>query len=97
MGLQINNQFDRRNLPIETRLALAYRFKGIEEEKARNRQLAGEKIEIVSDVRGNLTPPVGQGKNFNTKIRERGSLGEIAKMAGVGHTTAEEHNSIQLK
>jgi len=31
----INNQFSRRNLPTETRLALAYQFKGLEEEKAK--------------------------------------------------------------
>ena len=36
----INNQFSRRNLPTETRLALAYRFKDFEAEKAKARQLA---------------------------------------------------------
>ena len=93
----IENQFNRRNLPIETRMKLAYRFKEIEAEKAKERQLAGVKIEIVSDVRDNLTQPVGQGKDFNTKIRERGTLGEIAKRAGVSHTTAEQYDAIQRK
>jgi len=31
----INNQFSRRNLPTETRLALAYKFKEFEAEKAK--------------------------------------------------------------
>jgi len=34
----INNQFSRRNLPTETRLALAYKFKEFETEKAKERQ-----------------------------------------------------------
>ena len=41
----INNQFSRRNLPTETRLALAYQFKEFEAEKAKERQVAGIKIE----------------------------------------------------
>ena len=36
----INNQFDRRNLPIETRIKLAYRFKEIEAGKANERKIA---------------------------------------------------------
>ena len=39
----INNQFSRRNLPTETRLALAYQFKEFEAEKAKSRQLANLK------------------------------------------------------
>lgn len=30
-------------------------------------------------------------------IQSRGTLGEIAKMAGVGHTTAEQYDAIQSK
>jgi len=37
------NQFSRRNLAIETRLALAYRFKELEAEKAKERQLSALK------------------------------------------------------
>ena len=39
----INNQFNRRNLPIETRMKLAYRFKEIEVEKAKERRIASLK------------------------------------------------------
>jgi hypothetical protein len=36
----INNQFSHRNLLTETRLALAYKFKEFEVEKAKARQVA---------------------------------------------------------
>jgi hypothetical protein len=39
----INNQFSRRNLPTETKLALAYRFKEFEAQKAKERQLSALK------------------------------------------------------
>jgi len=39
----INNQFSRRNLPTETRVALAYRFKELEAQKAKERQLVNLK------------------------------------------------------
>lgn len=41
----IENQLARRNLPIEDRLDLAYRFKQIEAQKAKERQIDGVKIE----------------------------------------------------
>jgi hypothetical protein len=81
-------------LPIETRLALAYKFKGFEEEKAKIRELAGVKRD---NTENNPYPLVGKGEQQTSNVQSRGTLGEIAKMAGVGHTTAEEHNSIQLK
>jgi len=84
----IENQLGKRNLPTEVRLALVYKFKEIEAAKAKDRQLAGVKINVTSEENNNLTPPVGKG---------RGALGEIAKMAGVGHSTAEQYDAIQRK
>jgi ParB-like chromosome segregation protein Spo0J len=90
----INNQFSRRNLPTETRLALAYRFKEFEAEKAKERQ--GTRNDLVdSDI--NIAQPVGRSKTFECKNRGRGTLGEIAKKAGVSHTTAEQYDAIQRK
>ena len=90
----INNQFSRRNLPTETRLALAYRFKEFEAEKAKERQ--GTRNDLVdSDI--NIAQPVGRSKTFECKNRGRGTLGEIAKKAGVSHTTAEQYDTIQRK
>ena len=90
----INNQFSRRNLPTETRLALAYRFKEFEAEKAKERQ--GTRNDLVdSDI--NIAQPVGRSKTFECKKRGRGTLGEIAKKAGVSHTTAEQYDTIQRK
>lgn len=90
----INNQFSRRNLPTETRLALAYRFKELEAEKAKERQ--GTRNDLVdSDI--NIAQPVGRSKTSECKNRGRGTLGEIAKKAGVSHTTAEQYDTIQRK
>lgn len=90
----INNQFSRRNLPTETRLALAYRFKEFEADKAKERQ--GTRNDLVdSDI--NIAQPVGRSKTFEYKNRGRGTLGEIAKKAGVSHTTAEQYDTIQRK
>ena len=90
----INNQFSRRNLPTETRLALAYQFKEFEQEKAKARQ--GTRNDLVeSDT--NIAQLVGRSEDLEDKIRERGTLGEIAKRAGVSHTTAEQYDAIQRK
>jgi len=40
---------------------------------------------------------VGRSEDLEDKTRERGTLGEIAKMAGVGHTTTEQYDAIQRK
>lgn len=90
----INNQFNRRNLPIATRMKLAYRFKEIEAEKARERQ--GARNDLVENDT-NITPLVGRSKTVEHKNKGRGTLGEIAKMAGVGHSTAEQYDKIQRK
>ena len=89
----INNQFSRRNLPTETRLALAYKFKEFEVERARERKLANlkqfseqTKTTEISDIEAQ---PVGHREELEKDDRSRGALGEIAKRAGVSHTTAE--------
>lgn len=104
----IENQFNRRNLPIETRMKLAYRFKEIEAEKANERRIASLKqfTEVFPDMADSetdlevdqfaktlpVTQPVGHREE-----RGRGALGEIAKMANVSHTTAEQYDTIQRK
>jgi hypothetical protein len=93
----IKNQFSRRNLPTETRLALAYKFKEFEAEKAKARQ--GARNDLVTQ-NNNIYPLVGRSKNEKPNVvnsQNRGTLGEIAKMAGVGHTTAEQYDTIQQK
>ena len=87
----INNQFNRRNLPIATRMKLAYRFKEIEAEKARERKLAGVKIVQTNNESEDLSPPVGY------PLDKGKTLEKIAKMAGVGHSTAEQYDAIQRK
>lgn len=87
----INNQFDRRNLPIETRLALAYKFKEIEAEKARDRMESGKKV-IQTDQDYNdpsllVGYPLEKGK----------TLEKLAQKAGVSRATAEQYDAIQRK
>jgi N6-adenosine-specific RNA methylase IME4 len=93
----INNQFSRRNLPTETRLALAYRFKEFEAEKAKERMQATQ-FKTVDDTAYQLvgSPQVEELKTEHT-TQSRGTLGEIAKRAGVSHTTAEQYDTIQRK
>jgi hypothetical protein len=101
----INNQFSRRDLSIETRLALAYKFKEFEAEKAKTRQgtrndlTEEENISLdltASEEDDNFYPLVGRSET-EQKIQSRGTLGEIAKRAGVSHTTAEQYDAIQRK
>ena len=93
----INNQFSRRNLPTETRLALAYRFKEFEAEKAKERMQATQ-FKTVDDTAYQLvgSPQVEELKTEHT-TQSRGALEEIAKRAGVSHTTAEQYDAIQRK
>jgi LysM repeat protein len=92
----INNQFNRRNLPIETRLTLAYKFKGFEEEKARDRQLGNLKqfteVETAETRQSTVSPPVGLREETKGKTLE-----SIAKKAGVSSRTAEQYDTIQRK
>lgn len=98
----INNQFNRRNLPIETRMKLAYRFKEIEAEKAKERQGARNdksqgKINLSESIQQNHQDNFYQPVGRSEKQQNRGALGEIAKMANVSHTTAEQYDAIQRK
>lgn len=90
----INNQFSRRNLPTETRLALAYRFKEFEAQKAKERMQATQFKEVDNTASTVLyTPQINDPKPENT---EKGrALEVIAKKAGVSHTTAFQYDKIQ--
>ena len=88
-------------IPTETRLALAYKFKEFEVERARERKLANlkqfseqTKTTEISDIEAQ---PVGHREELEKDDRSRGALGEIAKRAGVSHTTAEQYDTIQRK
>jgi hypothetical protein len=81
----INNQFSRRNLPTETRLALAYRFKEFEAQKAKERQGTRNDLTIEDT---NIRLPV----TLNNKTLE-----VIAQKAGVGYSTAFQYDAIQRK
>jgi len=50
-------------------------------------------LPITSDI--NIAQPVGRSKTFECKKRGRGTLGEIAKKAGVSHMTAFQYDKIQ--
>jgi N6-adenosine-specific RNA methylase IME4 len=93
----INNQFSRRNLPTETRLALAYRFKEFEAEKAKSRMQATQFKEVDDAAYPLVGSPQIEEFTKDYATQSRGTLGEIAKMASVGHTTAEQYDAIQRK
>jgi ParB-like chromosome segregation protein Spo0J len=94
----INNQFSRRNLPTETRLALAYRFKEFEAEKAKERQLASLKQFSKQEESAELSQSTdrlaltSRGDTENSKTLEI-----IAQKAGVSTTTAFQYDAIQRK
>lgn len=102
----INNQFSRRNLPTETKVALAYKFKEFEAEKAKERQLASlkqfseqEKV-IEEDAVSSLAQHYANGHNQHEEKDDlkscRGkTLEVIAKKAGVSTRTVEQYNTIQ--
>jgi N6-adenosine-specific RNA methylase IME4/ParB-like chromosome segregation protein Spo0J len=91
----INNQFSRRNLPTETRLALAYRLKELEAQKAKERQ--GARNDLIKEYT-NISKPVYTSSQDNKKTQntEKGrALEAIAKKAGVSHMTAFQYDKIQ--
>ena len=90
----INNQFSRRNLPTETKVALTYKFKEFEAKKAKERQGARNDL-VESDT--HIAQLVGKSEPSEIENRGRGALGKIAKRAGVSHTTAEQYDAIQRK
>ena len=90
----INNQFSRRNLPTETKVALAYKFKEFEAEKAKERMQATQ-FKAIDTMASKVlyTPQIDDPKTENT---EKGrALEAIAKKAGVSHTTAFQYDKIQ--
>lgn len=94
----INNQFSRRNLPTETKLALAYRFKEFEAQKAKERQLASLKQFSKQEESAELSQSTdrlaltSRGDTGNSKTLEI-----IAQKAGVSTTTAFQYDAIQRK
>lgn len=68
-------------------MALAYRFKKFEAEKAKARQ--GNRNDLVGED-PNISSPVNTSDD-STKGR---TLEVIAKMAGVGHVTAFQYDKI---
>jgi hypothetical protein len=93
----INNQFSRRNLPTETRLALAYRFKEFEAQKAKERMQATQFHENDT-ARLVLTYPQSERMvEVNQNNSTHKTLEVIAKKAGVGYTTTFQYDAIQRK
>ena len=93
----INNQFSRRNLPTETKVALAYKFKEFEAEKARERQLAGVKIEqtIEQETLAQYYAKVDNDTKDIIEVSKGKTLEVIAQKAGVSTRTVEQYNTIQ--
>lgn len=94
----IKNQFSRRNLSIEVRLALAYQFKEFEAEKAKARQ--GTRHDLVKE-NFNISLPVGLSCTESIKTNDNDSKGKtleiIAQIASVSRATAEQYDAIQRK
>ena len=81
-------------MPTETRLALAYRFKEFETERAKERMQVTQ-FKTVDDTASKLvyTPQLDNATPENT---EKGrALEAIAKRAGVSHMTAFQYDKIQ--
>jgi hypothetical protein len=102
----INNQFSRKNLPTETRVALAYRFKEFEAEKAKERQLSNlkqfseQEAVIEEDAVLPLAYQYTNGHNEekdDLKSSKGKTLEIIAQKAGVSRATAEQYDAIQRK
>lgn len=91
----INNQFSRRNLPTETRLALAYKFKEFEAEKAKERMQSTQ----FKEVHDTASVPVRYPLEINklNKDQKGKTLEIIAQKAGVSTRTAEQYDTIQRK
>lgn len=91
----INNQFSRRNLPTETRLSLAYKFKEFEAEKANARMQATQFKEVDDTASAPVRYPLETDKTNNDKKGK--TLEVIAQKAGVSTRTAEQYDAIQRK
>ena len=88
-------------MPTETRLALAYRFKEFEVEKAKERQVAGVKIEQPQEQDTLAYQWAKVVDNYNqetaTEVVKGKTLEIIAQKAGVSRATAEQYDAIQRK
>ncbi len=86
-------------MPTETRLALAYRFKELEAEKAKERKLANLKqfleAENAETEVSQLTDSLPVGSREDTTKGK--TLEIIAQKAGVSRATAEQYDAIQRK
>jgi len=89
----INNQFNRRNLPIETRMKLAYRFKEIEAEKAKLRQSNLSNLKQFQ----NDTTDTPASLPVSSPEEKGKTLEKLAQKAGVSRATAEQYDAIQRK
>lgn len=90
----INNQFNRRNLPIATRMKLAYRLKEIEAEKAKLRQ---SNLSNLKQFQNDVTEiPVSAPVRSPEESKGK-TLESIAQKAGVSTRTAEQYDAIQRK
>lgn len=92
----INNQFSRRNLPTETRLALAYKFKEFEAEKAKSRMQATQFKEVELDTASALVRYPLEITKLQDDAKGK-TLEVIAQKAGVSTRTAEQYDAIQRK
>jgi hypothetical protein len=94
----INNQFSRRDLTTETRLALAYQFKEFEAEKAKARMEATQFKEVDITASAPVCSPENSNTTAETQECSKGkTLEVIAKKAGVSTRTAEQYDAIQRK
>jgi hypothetical protein len=95
----INNQFSRRNLPTEIRVALAYKLKEFEAQKAKERQLAGVKIEqtIEQETLAQYYAKVDNDTRDIIEVSKGKTLEVIAQKAGVSTRTVEQYDAIQRK
>ena len=91
----INNQFSRRNLPTETRLALAYKFKEFEAEKAKERMQSTQFK--TSDDTASLPVGYPQDNSLELESTKGKTLEIIAQKAVVSRATAEQYDAIQRK
>lgn len=83
----INTQLERRNISINERLNFTYQLKDLEQEQAKERQLAGKKIVREDKV-----------ASCDAKVSKKGkALSKIAKKAGTSTRTAERYDSIMRK
>jgi len=92
----INNQFSRRNLPTETRLALAYRFKEFEADKAKERMQATQFKEVDNTASTVLYTPQINDRDI-IEVSKGKTLEVIAQKAGVSTRTVEQYDAIQRK